>query len=151
MLGLGTLGDTCPPGAPGWINRANEALECPPECSRLGGPPERSEGGEGARMAGPLRAPLSKASANYIIQEIAPDLGDAPLFGHCKCRPVLEPGHCNVQCRRLRIEICIPQSPNLTWSIDGDPNSRRQFQTVGNLSNVLSTSFGPMGPKYVTV
>ena len=52
-------------------------------------------------MAGPLRAPLSKASANYIIQEIAPDLGDAPLFGHCKCRPVLEPGHCNVQCRRL--------------------------------------------------
>ena len=38
------------------IYRANEALECPPECFRLGGPPERSEGGEEARMAGPLRA-----------------------------------------------------------------------------------------------
>ena len=35
---------------------ANEALVCPPERDRLGGPPERSEGGEGARMAGPLRA-----------------------------------------------------------------------------------------------
>ena len=37
------------------IYRANEALECLPECFRLGGPPERSEGGEEARMAGPLR------------------------------------------------------------------------------------------------
>ena len=33
---------------------------CPPERDRLGGPPERSEGGEGARMAGPLRAPRGK-------------------------------------------------------------------------------------------
>ena len=38
------------------IYRANEALECPPECFQLGGPPERSEGGEEAGMAGPLRA-----------------------------------------------------------------------------------------------
>ena len=68
-------------------------------------------------MAGPLRAPLSKASANYIIQEIAPDLGDAPLFGHCKCRPVLEPGHCNVQCRRLYNIVsaleCITRRPGM--------------------------------------
>ncbi|KAJ6453944.1 hypothetical protein C8R45DRAFT_944865 [Mycena sanguinolenta] len=35
---------------------ANEALVCRPERPRLGGPPERSEGGEGPRMVGPLRA-----------------------------------------------------------------------------------------------
>ncbi|KAJ7128418.1 hypothetical protein C8R44DRAFT_732759 [Mycena epipterygia] len=29
---------------------ANESLACPPEMPRLGGPPERSEGGEGHRM-----------------------------------------------------------------------------------------------------
>ena len=38
------------------IYRAKEALECPPECFQLGGLPERSEGGEEARMAGPLGA-----------------------------------------------------------------------------------------------
>jgi hypothetical protein len=34
---------------------ANEALVCRPEMTRFGGPPERSEGGEGHRMIGPLR------------------------------------------------------------------------------------------------
>ena len=38
------------------IYRAKEALECPPECFQLGGLPERSEGGEEARMAGPMGA-----------------------------------------------------------------------------------------------
>ncbi|KAJ7870250.1 hypothetical protein B0H13DRAFT_1896250, partial [Mycena leptocephala] len=36
------------------VESANEALECRPERLRLG-PPERSEGGEGPRMVGPLR------------------------------------------------------------------------------------------------
>ena len=45
-----------PQGEPVCIFSANEALVCPPECSRLGGPPERSEGGAGARMVGRLRA-----------------------------------------------------------------------------------------------
>ena len=53
---------TLPKGYPVCIESANEALGCPPECSRFGGPPERSEGGEGARMAGPLRAPPAQTS-----------------------------------------------------------------------------------------
>jgi hypothetical protein len=36
--------------------RGNEALACQSEMPRLGGPPERSEGGEGHQMVGPLHA-----------------------------------------------------------------------------------------------
>ncbi|KAK6977297.1 hypothetical protein R3P38DRAFT_2810477 [Favolaschia claudopus] len=38
------------------VLRANVALVCRPERPRFGGPPERSEGGEGTGMVGPLRA-----------------------------------------------------------------------------------------------
>jgi hypothetical protein len=50
--------------------RGNEALVCRPEMPRLGGPPERSEGGEGHRMAGPLHANEGKNSVNAVLVEV---------------------------------------------------------------------------------
>jgi hypothetical protein len=50
--------------------RGNKVLVCQPEMPQLGGPPKRSEGGEGHRMVGPLYKNEEKNIVKTALVEV---------------------------------------------------------------------------------